>query len=101
MIDTLGLEGGEETLHGGIVVAVSSAAHADLDAIGQELLVIGAGELATRVRMMQQARVQAAALPEGHMHGIITRSVFMRVSIDQPTILRENRSITAARYGQP
>ena len=49
------LQGAEEALHGGVVVAVPRAAHADLHAIVSQLeLVSSAGVLAAAIGMVQQ-----------------------------------------------
>jgi len=54
-MNQLGLNGTEETFHGGVIVGISLATHTRLDAmVGQQRLVFIAGILAATVRMMQQ-----------------------------------------------
>lgn len=63
-------EGGKETLHDRIVIAIARAAHADLDVMGsQEGLDLFAGILATPIRMMQELPAQRMTLEKSHPQG--------------------------------
>src|SRR5262245_18783437 len=66
-IPELALEGGDEALRHGVVVAIAFPAHAAGDGVcSQDCLVVLAGVGATLVRVVQQSHVGAAAL-QGHL----------------------------------
>src|SRR5512134_946262 len=70
-MDMLAFEGAKETLHRSIVIAVASAAHADLDLlVDEKLLVRIAGILAATIRMMQQPKESWSAV-SGHAKGLL------------------------------
>jgi len=66
MVHTFRFERGEEAFHGGVVVTVASAAHADGNTVSdQQALIVGAGVLAAPVGVVQQTCLRAATLPVG------------------------------------
>jgi hypothetical protein len=53
-VDPFAFQGAEEALHGGIVVAVAGAAHADLNTmVGQDLTDLDAGILAAPIGVVK------------------------------------------------
>jgi hypothetical protein len=100
-MDMLIFQGAEEALHRGIIITVARAAHADLDLIiGQSHLIGLSRILAAAIAVMQEAWNGTPVL-DSHLEGFSTRLLSSVASIAQPTILRENKSITTARYSQP
>jgi hypothetical protein len=70
IVPQLDLHRREEALRHGIVQAVSAPAHAADDTVGrQRVPVVGAGLLATLIRVMEQALGRASP-PQGHGQGL-------------------------------
>lgn len=54
MVNILGFEGAEETLHGGVVAAVAGTAHGDGEVmLGQQRLVVVSGVLAATIGVVE------------------------------------------------
>ena len=96
-LDAFLLQAAEEGLGDGVVPAVALAAHARLEVIGAtEAPPRIAAELRALVGMNQRAARPSAT--DRHQHGVEHElAVNGRARADQPTILRENRSMTTAR----
>ena len=66
-VEALGLEGGKEAFHGGVVVGIAGAAHAGFQAVGlQQAAVFGTGILAAAITVVEQT-AGGAALGERHL----------------------------------
>lgn len=90
----------EEALHHR-VPAITPAAHAAPHIVARQQRLIGrAGVLTAPVRVGDQARLRLP-LSDGQLHGADHQFGPHMSRHSQPTMLRENRSMTAARYTQP
>jgi hypothetical protein len=66
VLNTLRFQGRKEALYRGAIVAVAAPAHADASAVvGQQMLVVGTGVLATPVRVVQPACFRPPQQPHG------------------------------------
>ena len=84
IVGALGFQGGKETLHHGIVVAVAGATHARCDlSLGEQRLVIATGVLAPAIRMVQQVIIMIA-LPQGHAERILNQ-LSLQARMHRPT----------------
>src|SRR4051812_49054714 len=95
VMDELGLERVEETLHRGIVVAIGLAAHGRLEAGGlQRIAILRRSILNAAIGMVDQAGARPLHR-DGHAQGC-QRQLGAQM-IRRPTILRLYKSMTVAR----
>jgi hypothetical protein len=102
-VDPLRLQGAEEALDHRIVPAVFLAAHAALDAMLREQPGEGiAGKLHAAIAMEDPLPLwRPAARHNAICSASQTKALVRPRPSDQPTTLRENKSMTTARYIHP
>ena len=98
LLDGLLLQTAEEGLGNGIVPAVAPSAHARDQFVGAAgALPVIASVLRSLIRMDDRL----AGMTTSHCHHDGTSSRPIVAATTHPTIFRENRSMTTARYSQP
>lgn len=97
---TLGFEGGEKAFGHGVVVRLSSSAHADLDMVlSEQFLVVAAGVLAAPVRMVQQTCGRTTA-SQCHPQSVLDQRGLWAVA-HRPTDDLTGKDIQYGRQVQP